>query len=102
MYHANCKMGEMQWSEPFKIAKRKADMVFFSRLSSLLNTIFWCYITKRRRWPCAAQMMVGLNFWSPPSTPSQVEIGVNGKLALVKDAGNHVHLLWGQSVMLRR
>lgn len=97
IYYANCKMGEMQWSEPFKIAEAQSGygVLLPTVIAAGNNDILVLYYETPK--VAMRRSNDGGQTWSPPSTPFR-QIGVNGKLALVKDAGNHVHLLWGQRI----
>lgn len=97
IYYARTKIGDVQWSEPIKLAESQSGYgVLTPAIIEYQKVVFALFnrtpqIIMRRSNDDGAT-------WTDPVIPFENHIGVNGTLSLVVDAKNELNLFFGQRI----
>jgi hypothetical protein len=97
IYYARTKIGDVQWSEPIKLAESQSGYgVLTPAIIEYQNVVFALFnrtpqIIMRRSNDDGAT-------WADPVVPFEDHIGVNGTLSLVVDGENELNLFFGQRI----
>jgi hypothetical protein len=97
IFYTRMNSADRQWSEPIALATADSGLgtstptiiEYEGSVIALFNTLL--KITMRRS-------LDGGQTWSDPVAPFSRHVGVNGRLSLVVDGGDNLHLFFGQRI----